>query len=98
MSQAQAEYTTDATRELHDQNTALKILNRRLRMIVILAEKAFEMIALEGKVFLKPKTLDAIQRVILQIDDEKAHMSHGQNICDAPTSVQADAKAAPLNL
>ena len=52
---------------LHDQNTALKINDRRMRLVIQMCARVFEL--LDGSMFLPPKVGDMIVKVRGQIDE-----------------------------
>lgn len=71
-----------AMRELHDNNTALVIYNRRIRLIIILCVKAFEMLDQHGAMFLPPKVLEIIGQVRDQIQKADKALAASQEICE----------------
>ena len=54
-------------RELNDENTALKIYNRILRLVVEFASQIFDDLEGEGGMFLSPKTRNLISKSRNQI-------------------------------
>lgn len=72
----------EGMQELHDMNTALKIGNRRMRLIIELVEKAFDMIVLEGGMFLPVKLLGQIDKISKQIEADEKHRSYNKYLCD----------------
>lgn len=88
-----------AMRELHDANTALVIYNRRIRLIITIAVKAFDMLDQQGSMFLPSKVMDIIAQVRDQIGKADRALAASKEICEQiiPTLVTADAKSAPLN-
>jgi hypothetical protein len=72
-------------RELHDNNTALIIYNRRLRLIITLCEKTFEMLDMQGALFLPEKVIETINQVREQIKKGDRAIAASQEICNQRT-------------
>ncbi len=69
-------------RDLKDTNTALRIYNRRLRLIIILAEKTFVMIEQQGSLFLPPEVMKIIGDVRKQIDLAQRAITQSAELCE----------------
>ena len=57
-----------AMREIHDENTALKINNRRLRLIVTYALQVYETVEGDAGIFLTSKAREGIRKSREQIE------------------------------
>lgn len=57
-----------AMREIHDENTALKIYNRRLRLIVTYALQVYETVEGDAGIFLTSKAREGIRKSREQIE------------------------------
>lgn len=86
-------------RELKDERTALIIYNRRIRLVITLCLKAFDILDTEGGLFVPQIVKDVIKQAREQVMLLDNSLASSLEICESPTVVTADAKnAAPLNL
>ena len=69
-------------RELHDTNAALAIYNRRIRLVVTLCVKAFDMLDLQGGLFIPPTVQDVIQKVRGQVALLENSLASSLEICE----------------
>lgn len=69
-------------RELHDNNAALAIYNRRIRLIIILCIKAFDILESQGTLFLPEKAANVIIQVRDQIKKADKIITASREICD----------------
>lgn len=69
-------------REMHDENTALKIYNRRLRLIVTYALQVYETVEGDVGVFLASKAREGIRKSREQVEQAERVISESQMIVE----------------
>lgn len=70
-------------RELHDENTALKIYNRRLRLIVTYALQVYETVEGDAGIFLTSKAREGIRKSREQIEQAERAIAESKMISDS---------------
>lgn len=69
-------------RELHDENTALKIYNRRLRLIVTYALQVYETCEGDAGIFLTSKAREGIRKSREQIEQAERVIGESKMIAE----------------
>ena len=72
----------EGMRQLHDENTALKIYNRKLRLVVDFAFQIYELLEGEGGMFLSSKVRDLIGKSRNQIALADRAISESKNLTE----------------
>ncbi len=70
-------------RELHDENTALKIYNRRLRLIVTYALQVYETVESDAGIFLTSKAREGIRKSREQIEQAERAIAESKMITES---------------
>lgn len=70
-------------REIHDENTALKIYNRRLRLIVDYALQVYETVEGDAGVFLTSKAREGIRKSREQFEQAERAISESKMIVES---------------
>lgn len=78
----QWEREREALAELYDENQAMKIINRRLRLCLILAEQAVKAAETEAGMFITEKTRGKVAAFLRQSGQLAETKAHGQMITE----------------
>lgn len=69
-------------RELHDTNVALKIYNRRLRLVLGLVKKVLDFVLGEGSMFLSAKAISAAEEAQKQYQLVERTVAASKELCE----------------